>query len=275
MDFRSILYPVVALSSMGLLFGVLLAVASKIFAVSTDERLPLIVDALPGANCGGCGYAGCSNYASEIVAGKAPVNKCPVGGDRSAKAIAEIMGVTAEEQIRFVANVNCRGGNTTKRKYQYKGIEDCLAASKLSGGPSECVYGCLGYGTCAKECPFGAIKVKNGVAIVDQEKCTACKKCIAVCPRHIISLVPYESDITVCCSSEDKGAAVRNICKVGCMGCKICEKKCAAGAITVTNNLAHIDYTKCTNCGDCAAACPRDLIIDRNKDTAIADNNLA
>ena len=275
MDFRSILYPVVALSAMGLLFGVLLAVASKIFAVSTDDRLPMVIEALPGANCGGCGYAGCSNYASEIVAGHAPVNKCTVGGTKSANAIAEIMGVTAEEQVRFVAHVNCRGGNTAKKKFQYKGIEDCLAASKLSGGPSECSYSCLGYGTCVKTCPFGAIETKNDIAVVDQEKCKACKKCIAVCPRHIISMVPYSSDMHISCSSQDKGAVVRTICDVGCIACKMCEKKCPAGAITVENNLARINYDKCINCGECVSVCPRKLITNRGEIADKADKNLA
>ncbi len=265
MDLRSILYPVVALSMMGLLFGVLLAFASKIFAVKTDERLPKIIEALPGANCGGCGYAGCSNLASEILAGNAPVNACPVGGERTANAIAEIMGVKAEEKVRAVAHVNCRGGNTTKKKYRYKGIEDCLAASKVSGGPSECAYGCLGYGTCVKACPFGAIEIKDGVAVVDQEKCTACKKCVAACPRHIITLVPYPADVHISCVSRDKGAYVRNICNVGCIACRICEKKCPAGAITVENNVARIDYDKCINCGECAGVCPRKLITDRRK----------
>lgn len=260
MDLNSILYPMMALSLMGLLFGILLAFASKIFAVNTDERLSRILEVLPGANCGGCGYAGCSNLASEVVAGKAPVNACPVGGEKIAQQIAEIMGVKAEKQVRMTAYVKCSGGNTTKRKFNYKGMEDCLAAIKISGGPIQCGSGCLGFGTCVKACQFGAIEVKNGIAVVDADKCTSCKKCLAACPKHIISLVPYEAGTHVLCSSEEKGSSVRNFCQTGCIGCRICERKCPAGAITVRNNLARIDYEICTGCGICAEACTRGLI---------------
>ena len=259
-EVMDIVKAVLALGISGLFFGVVLAVASKIFAVDTDERLPQIIENLPGANCGGCGYAGCSGLANAILEGKAPVNACPVASAEMIARIAAVMGVEAEDAVRFVAHVACRGGNQAATRYRYEGLEDCLAASMVAGGPHECAWGCIGLGTCEKACPFDAIHVKDGVAVVDVDKCRHCGVCVASCPKHIISLVPYDQRVFVSCSNQDKGAVARKICEVSCIGCKICEKNCPVGAITVTNNVASIDYDKCTNCGLCAAKCPRRLI---------------
>lgn len=249
----------------GLFIGVFLGVSGKKFAVEVDEREEAILGVLPGNNCGGCGYAGCSGLASAIVKGEAEVGGCPVGGAPVAAEIGKIMGQDAGAQERQVAFVKC-GGTCEKaqEEYNYYGIQDCVMANMMQDkGPKGCDYGCLGYGGCVKACPFDAIHVVDGVAVVDKEKCKACKKCIAACPKNLIELVPYEQKTFVQCNSNDKGKALMDVCLVGCIGCKLCEKNCEAGAITVTNFLAHIDASKCTNCGVCAEKCPRKIITPR------------
>ena len=262
MSFLNILFAVLVLGALGLVFGAILAFASKVFAVDKDDRFDHIVEVLPGANCGGCGFAGCSTYAEAIIEGNADINCCPVGGDAVMAKIAEIMGVELKKNMRLTAVVRCNGGVRAKKKYDYLGLTDCVAASKLAGGPLECKYGCLGLGTCTKACQFDAIHVKDGVAVVDGEKCTGCLKCVEACPRNIIYPVPYTQDVNVLCSNHDKGAALRNICEIGCLGCRICVKTCKYDAITVEDNLASIDPDKCTGCGECAEKCPRHLIFN-------------
>lgn len=252
-----ILSAVLSLGIMGLLFGMILAVASKIFHVEVDSRVDAVLSALPGANCGGCGFTGCAAFAKAVVEGAAKTNGCPVGGDSTAAEVAAIMGVEAQKTNRVCARILCSGKHEfVTRKYVYDGIEDCLSASKLAGGDKTCPYGCLGLGTCAKRCPFGAISVVDGVAFVNKDKCMACGLCVSTCPRKVIKLVPYGQDTWVGCASKDKGAVSRKYCTYSCIGCGICAKNCPTGAITVTDNLASIDYEKCTNCGICVAKCP-------------------
>lgn len=261
----NIAYPIIVLGAMGAGFGLLLAVASKVFAVEVDERQELIADVLPGANCGGCGYAGCSAYAAAVVAGVAETNKCAAGGNETAAKIASIMGLEASETERCVALVRCSGfTGHAQKKFEYSGVTDCVAAMRLGGGqgPNECPSGCIGMGSCVKACPFDAIYLKDGIAFVDHEKCVGCMTCAAACPKNIIVKVPYEADITVACASQQKGAALRKYCDIGCLGCKICEKACEYDAIHVVDNLAVIDYTKCVSCRTCATKCPRKLIRD-------------
>ena len=242
--------------------GVFLGVAGKKFAVEVDEKEVAVREALPGNNCGGCGYPGCDGLAAAIAKGEAPVNGCPVGGEPVGKVIAAIMGQEVVETARQVAYVKCAGTcEKTKDNYEYTGVEDCeMMAFIPGGGAKSCTYGCLGFGSCVKACPFGAIDVVNGVAVVDKEACKACGKCVAKCPKHLIELVPYEQTTFVQCSSHAKGKAVTSACEVGCIGCKKCEKTCPNGAITVDNFCAHIDYSKCTNCGACKEVCPRHII---------------
>lgn len=257
-----ILYAVVSLGGMGLAFGLLLAAASKYLSVKQDERIPLIIEKLPNANCGGCGFAGCSAYAAAVVNGEAPVTGCPVGGAKAAEEIAKIMGVTAGASKPMKAVVLCCGKTgDTAIKYQYDGLEDCAAANRLGGGQKACQYSCLGYGNCVKACAFDAIHVENGIAVVN-EKCVACGKCVEACPKNLIQLVPKDADFAVICSSKDKGAAMKEKCTVGCIGCGICAKNCPADAITMQDNLAVIDYEKCVGCGICAEKCPKKVIRD-------------
>ena len=258
-----ILLATVLVGGTGLLLGLFLGLADKKFKVEVDEKELAIRGELPGNNCGGCGYAGCDACAKAIACGEAPVSACPVGGPDVAAKIGEIMGQAVGESKRMVAFVKCAGTcDKTRVNYDYCGADDCeMLAFVPAGGPKTCNYGCLGYGTCVKVCRFDAIHVVGGVAVVDKEKCKACGQCVAVCPHHLIELVPYEQTVKVSCSSQDKGKATMNACDKGCIGCKKCEKNCPVQAITVTDNVAHIDYDKCTNCGLCKENCPRHCII--------------
>lgn len=245
------------------MFGAVLAIASRIFAVKTDERLPQLLDALPGANCGGCGFAGCQAYAQAVLAGQAAIGLCAAGGSAAAQRMSEVMGVQATTQARRVAMVKCRGQHAAKGRYV--GLADCRAAMLVGGdGPSACPNGCLGFGTCTTVCKFDAIHIVDGVARVDAEKCTGCMQCVQACPRSVIAPVTYHSDIVIACSNHQRGAYTRQVCNLGCVGCHLCEKQCDFDAIHVVRNLAVIDYTKCVSCGRCAAVCPRNLISDAN-----------
>ena len=268
-----ILLAIGILGGLGLVFGLVLAAASRVFYVETDPRLEQLNECLPGANCGGCGYAGCNAYAEAVLKGEAKIGLCASGGSECAKAMAAIMGVEAEEVIRKVALVRCSGartydaeGNLTKgakMKATYEGFHDCLAASRVGGsGPLSCKFGCLGYGSCTKVCKYGAISVKNGVAVVDEDLCVGCMACAQVCPRKIITAVEPSQNVIIACNSLAKGAVTNRACTIGCIGCGKCMKNCPSGAITITNNLAQIDSSKCTNCGECAKVCPKGLIKD-------------
>jgi len=264
MDITSILYPVLSVGGLGVVFGAGLGFAGKVFAVEEDPRIGQVLECLPGANCGGCGYPGCGGLASSIVAGTAPVNACPVGGAAAAEKIAAVMGLEAGSSEKMVAHVACKGTcDKAKSKYEYFGMSNCTMASQLAGGGSKgCSYGCLGLGSCVDACAFGAIEVVDGVAVVDEEKCVACGKCVAACPKHLIALKPESKKTVVNCSSKDMGKTVIANCSVGCIGCKICEKECKFDAIHVENNIATIDYTKCKDCGLCAMKCPKNVIFN-------------
>ena len=259
----NILQAVLVLGVSGAVFGLILAIASRVFAVHVDERLEPITEALPGANCGGCGYSGCVGYARAIIEDGVALNLCASGGNEAAATIAAIMGVEPQIVERKVALVKCRGGDLMLRKADYEGIQDCAAAMKVAGdGPTFCSYGCLGFGNCVAQCKFDAIHIVNGAARVDPEKCVGCMMCAATCPRHIIVPVPVHQDVVVACSSHERGATLRKYCQIGCLGCHICEKACQHDAIHVTDNLAAIDYDKCVSCSACAEKCPRNLISD-------------
>lgn len=262
MDTQAIIFAIVSIGGLGIIFGAILGFASKIFAVDEDPRVGMVQECLPGANCGGCGYPGCGGLAAAIVAGKAPVNSCAPGGAKAAAAIAEVMGVAAEETEPMVAFVKCGGTcDKAQNKYEYDGIDDCIMASQLAGASSKaCAYGCMGLGSCVKVCKFDAIKIENGVAVVNPDLCVACGKCISTCPKKIIDLVPKKKKVKVQCSSKDMGKAVMSVCSAGCIGCKICEKTCKFDAIHVIDNIAVIDYDKCKNCGMCANKCPKKVI---------------
>ena len=262
MSVTGILIAALVVGGTGLFIGVFLGFAGTKFAVEVDEREEAITGVLPGNNCGGCGYAGCSGLAAAIVKGEAEIGACPVGGAPVGAKIAAIMGVEAGGAEKQVAFVKCKGTcDKTNMQYRYYGIDDCRKVSVVPGaGEKACAYGCMGYGTCVKACQFDAIHIVDGVAVVDKEKCVACGKCVAACPNHLIELVPYKAEHLVQCSSHDKGKDVKAKCENGCIGCTLCTKQCEVGAIHMENNLAVIDYSLCTNCGKCAAKCPAKVI---------------
>lgn len=246
----------------GLFIGIFLGIAGKKLTVEVDPREEAIMGVLPGNNCGGCGYPGCAGLASAIATGDAELSSCPVGGSDVMAKIANIMGVEAGASSPMTAFVKCAGTcDKAKEDYKYYGLEDCIMLNfSQNGGPKSCNYGCLGGGTCVKACPFDAIHIVDGIAMVDKEACKACGKCIAVCPKNLIELIPITQKQHVQCSSKDKGKDVMNSCSVGCIGCKMCTRVCEFDAITVEDNIAHIDSSKCTGCGKCAEKCPKKCI---------------
>ncbi len=260
-----IIIPVLTLGFLGLLFGMGLALASKRFAVQVDPRLEKIHGLLPGANCGVCGGAGCFGFAELILSGKAKIDACRVSDDKTKEQIAQVLGRKLEKRAQSVAILHCNGGRKVKDRFLYQGIEDCIAANLVLGGQKECVYGCSGFGTCEKACPFGVIKMSaESLPIVDANKCKACNKCVAICPKKLFSLMPITHNVYVACSSQDLGKDTRAVCPVGCIACKKCEQVCPVDAIHVIDNLAIIDYNKCTSCGECVKVCPMRTILIRS-----------
>ncbi len=257
----NILIPVIIVTAIGFIAGIALSLAAKFMAVEIDEKQEKIRECLPGANCGACGYSGCDGYAAAIASGEATPDKCAPGGDSTANGLAEILGVeiSSTPKIAFIA---C-GGNceSSALKYNYQGFESCAAANLVHSGPLECEYGCIGFGDCIKACVFGAIEIKNGRPVVCSDLCAGCGKCTDACPKSLIRLVNKDTKTFVNCSSKAKAAVANKECKLSCIGCKLCEKVCENGAITVNDNLAVIDREKCTDCGKCKEVCRRGVII--------------
>ena len=252
-----ILTALAVVASVGLIFGILLALIVHWFGVEEDEKAKRIRAVLPGINCGACGFKGCNSYAEALSRGTAKPNLCVPGAENTAKELGEILGVAVEEPTDVIAFVRCNGDCTVaSEKAVFDGPTSCKARAMLYGGPKACRYGCLGCGDCAKVCVSQAICITNGVARVDTRRCIGCGLCAKECPQRIISMIPQEAAAAVYCSSQDKGADARRMCTNACIGCKKCEKVCPHQAITVKNNCAVIDYTKCAGCGLCAENCP-------------------
>lgn len=268
-----ILIAVLTLGLLGLLFGVTLAFAAKKLAVQVDPRLEKIHGLLPGANCGACGEAGCFGFAEAILSGKMTIDACKVTEESAKEEIARILGKKIESQVKEVARLHCHGAIKVKDRFFYQGIKDCVSANLVLGGQKECLFGCLGFGTCEKVCPFGAIKMSpEGLPVIDEAKCKACNKCVLACPKKLFSLVAVTHNVYVACSSQDSAKKTRAVCPLGCIACKLCEKACKFDAIHVLDasaalginpesnrridNLAVIDYNKCTSCGECVKVCP-------------------
>lgn len=243
---------ILSMSGLGLFFASILALAHKKLRVVEDPRIAKIENFLPGVNCGACGFASCHQYAEMLAKGEATPTACKAGGEEVDHVLSKILGVEIQTKTKELAIVHC-GADFSKRKKKalYVGIKTCLAAHNMSGGENLCEYGCLGYGDCTGACPFGAITMVNGLPKVDKNKCTACKKCIASCPRNIISVEKIGAGefIYVACNSLDKGAETRKICSVGCIACSICQKM-TNNIFYVENNLSHVHYDKMQDIGN-------------------------
>ena len=260
---NEILIPILAVTIIGLICGVGLAVASHVMAVKEDGRFPAIRECLPGANCGACGFTGCDGYAKALLTPGTKTNLCVPGGAEAARKLAEVLGVEAEAVEPKVAIVRCGGDcEHTSPKEDYRGIASCQAAKLFFGGKGTCTYGCLGFGDCAKVCPHDAISWNNGIAAIDQSVCVGCGLCAKTCPQQVIAIIPQSAKTAVLCSNHDKGALTRKACSAGCIGCMKCVKTCEHDAVHVEGNLASVDYSKCVGCGACAQACPTGALHD-------------
>lgn len=261
MHMNALIFPVALVTIIGIVSGVILTLAAKFMHVPVDERVSNIREVLPGANCGACGFAGCDEYAEKLVHEGVKINLCTPGGADVALQISTLLGADFEEVVAKRAIVKCAGTTeTTKYIMDYQGPQTCEACNALYQGRRSCSHGCLGYGDCVVVCQYDAIRIENGVAVVDKDACTGCSMCAQRCPNSLIAIVPATSEVHVACSSTDKGAFVRKLCAAGCIGCLRCQKICEYGAITISDNLAAIDPEKCTNCGKCIPVCPTKVI---------------
>lgn len=268
------LIPVLVLGILGLTMGVFLAYAAKKFEVERDPLVEKINEALPGANCGACGYPGCMGYAEAVALKGAEINLCAPGGNDVVGVLAELTGKNAAAKEKVIARIMCQGDNTAVKKiYEFDGeIKTCANANLYFGGDKACMYACIGYGDCARVCPAGAITTnEKGLAEIDEEKCISCGKCVDACPKHVIRMVPQKSKVTVKCSNREKAAAARQNCSVACIACGLCAKNCPVDAIEIKGNLAKIDTDKCVNCGICALKCPTNAIESQIKDFKVAE----
>lgn len=263
MESSTIVSSILILGGIGLLCGAMLFVASRFFSVGVDERVEKLMELLPGANCGGCGFAGCVQYARGLIGGRAGANDCNVLDEERSASLAALLGVENNFSQRKVATLRCQGGaQAVGKRYEYQGKESCRGVSLLAGGDKACPYSCLGYGDCMEICPFQAIsRGDDGLVKIDRDSCTGCGKCIDECPRGVLSLAPKSSLVFVACLSHDKAKKVMQVCRVGCIACKKCVKACPKEAIVVEENLAEIDFQKCDVCALCVDACPTGSIV--------------
>ncbi len=263
----TIIQTIVILTGLGLLLSLVLYLVAKKFKVEEDPRIDEVEKVMPGANCGGCGYAGCRAFADAAVkAGNLDNNFCPVGGNEVMKKVAGILGYEVKEKAPMVSVVRCNGTCENRPKINtYDGALSCRVKASLYSGDTACAYGCLGCGDCVSACTFGAIVMNplTGLPVVDESKCTACGACVKACPKGIIELRnkgPRSMRMYVSCMNKDKGAVAKKECLAACIGCGICAKTCTHDAIVVENNLAYIDYNKCKLCRECEAMCPTGAI---------------
>ena len=256
------LIPVFVVAGIGLVAGLGLAIASILMAVPVNQKVQDLREALPGNNCGACGYSGCDGYAEALGDGLKNTGLCIPGGPHVAEQLAAILGTEATAVAQTAAVVRCRGTkDCAKSSYDYQGADNCRMAAQLSGGPLECKDGCIGLGDCQRACAFDAIRICNGVSVIDPGKCKACRMCVSACPKELIHIVSLEHDrADVLCRNQEKGGTTRKQCTAGCIGCMKCVKVCPTGAVTVKDFVASVDSGLCTGCEACAEACPTGCI---------------
>jgi len=264
-EIKTIVYAVALLAVLGVIFGIALAIVASRFVVKVDPKVEQVRETLPGANCGACGFAGCMGYAEAVVGNPdvAP-NLCAPGKSPVAEKIAQITGKAAGAVDPKIARVFCQGGRSKSQcKFIYSGVMDCTAAVLAAGGDKSCDFGCLGYATCMRACPFDAIRMsEDSLPLINKEKCTACGKCVAACPKQVIELGLMSKAVVISCHSRDKGVDTKKKCQVGCIGCGMCVRTCPVDAIKLENNLARIDHSRCITCGLCVKKCPTSAIHD-------------
>lgn len=267
-----------AITVLGVLLAVVLYLVATKFKVEEDPRIDEVEKVMPGANCGGCGFAGCRAFAQSCVeAGNLDNNFCPVGGNDVMKKVAAVLGLEVKEKAPMIAVVRCNGTCANRpRTNDYDGVRSCKVKAALYSGDTGCLHGCLGCGDCVAACQFGAISMDpaTGLPVVDEEKCTACGACVRACPKRIIELRnkgPKNRRVFVSCVNMEKGAAARKACSAACIGCGKCAKACPFDAITVEHNVAYIDFNKCRLCRKCVAECPTGAIHDVNFPTPAAE----
>lgn len=258
---RNILIPGLVMLGAALLLGILIVIISHVCAVERNETREALVDALPGANCGGCGFPGCDAYAEYLLAPGADTSLCSVGGVECAREIASILGTAAVEPEEKVVILHCQGTrNQTGPRYDYLGTLSCHAANGLLAGPGSCTYGCLGFGDCIEVCAFDALRIQDGIVHVNRDNCTGCGQCVKVCPKNLLHLVPVKATLAVRCQNEWPGALTRKNCHIGCIGCGRCFKVCPSQAITLKGSLATVNQALCTHCDACIEVCPTKAI---------------
>ncbi len=248
------------IATIAVILAVLIVLVSKLCAVKEDEKAKAVSEQLAGANCGGCGYAGCADFAKALSEGKAQINACGATPNENKEIIAKILSIPFTAGAQTFAVVKCAGGKNAQNKFEYVGNSGCIAENSYLGGSKICPEGCLGGGSCSTACTEGGITVIDGVAVINSALCASCGACIIKCPKNIIELIPKTSKVYVACSTTCRGKDVMNACNVGCIGCGLCSKNCPENAITMVNNLPIIDYSKCSGCLTCVSKCPRKCI---------------
>lgn len=257
---KSLLIVIAIVAVLAIVFALLISLVSKLCAVKEDEKVSAVSERLAGANCGGCGFAGCADFAKALAEGRASINDCGATANEEKEEIAKILEIPFTASAETFAVVKCAGGDKCKDKFEYVGNKGCSFKNSFAGGNKLCIDGCLGDGTCAEVCQNGGISIVNGVAFTDKALCTSCGACIKKCPKQLIELIPKTAKVYVACSTKCRGKEVMNACEVGCIGCGLCAKNCPDNAITMVNNLPVIDYDKCSGCLTCVGKCPRKSI---------------
>jgi len=275
MDFSQILPAVLSIGIIGAILGAVLAFASKVFHVPVDPKVEQIGEILPQANCGACGYPGCAGYAEAVASGKAETNLCSPGGADVVSAIATIMGVEATAAEPMVAYAACNGGKSIGNKFEYYGPKSCADAVFVSGGQKPCDYGCMGFGDCVTACKFDAIYIdsETELPVVDDEKCVGCEACVLACPKAVMKMIPKKSNVYIACNSQDKGKDVMDVCKVGCIACKMCTlpKITPSKAIKMDGNLPVIDFSVHDELQPAKYKCPKSCFVDKGDRTKTAE----
>ena len=259
-DFTTLAYVLLIVAVLSVVFALLIVLVSKLCFVKEDERVKAVSEKLAGANCGGCGYAGCSDFAKALAEGKAELCACGATANEQKEEIAKILEIPFTATAQTFAVVKCAGGLKAKDKFDYVGNGGCTAEITYMGGRKVCADGCLGGGNCVSACTDNGVCVKEGVAIVDKSLCISCGACAKSCPKHLIEFIPITAKVYVACSNKCRGKDVMSACSVGCIGCGLCAKNCPENAIEMVNNLPVINYEKCSGCKTCAIKCPRKTI---------------